>query len=328
MNIDKFDIVTVGLSGGKDSTALALWVKLESGWDMSKVVFTFCETGNEDPFTYAFLSYLESVIGDIVVINPGETLYELSMRKSRFPSAKARFCTQSLKIYPKHDLLSLFVDHGLRPLNVTGVRRQEGKASNNRGDAELFDYDVFRCRDNDYIIDTCHPLAYWSLDDVWDIHKRHLSIDAIADIIDADESMSESGKSALKRRLSATGIPRNPLYDIGSTRVGCFPCINSRKSEIKSMAKWRPERIDFIRDWELAISEHRQGEETYSGFFAPSSVTRNFRSRRVVGKDGIEHYVCTVDDVVLWAQTSRGGKQYQMDFEEESSVCQIGGHCE
>ncbi len=94
------------------------------------------------------------------------------------------------------------------------------------------------------------------------------------------------------------------------------------------MAKWRPERIDFIRDWELAISEHRQGEETYSGFFAPSSVTRNFRSKRVVGKDGIEHYVCTVDDVVLWAQTSRGGKQFQMDFEEESSVCQIGGHCE
>ena len=146
-------------------------------------------------------------------------------------------------------------------------------------------------------------------------------------IVQHDLEMSDGNKEKLISIISKNGIPRNPLYDIGSTRVGCFPCINSRKSEIRAMAKWRPKRIDFIRSMEKWITERKKGSEVYSGFFAPSTVTKNFRSKRVVGEDGIVHFVCTIDDVVQWSQTSRGGKQYQMDFDEESA-CQIGGHCE
>lgn len=328
INVDNFDVITVGLSGGKDSTALALWVKFESGWDMSKVLFTFCETGNEDPFTYAFLDYLRTVIGDIQVIDPGETLYELSSRKRRFPSAKARFCTIDLKIKPKHQFLSSLIDGGMKPLNVTGVRRAFGSANNERASTEIFDLDAFRYGERNYIVDECHPLAYYSIGDVWDTHKKYLSVDAICEIVRADPEMDKARKDKLIRVIKRNKIPRNPLYDIGSTRVGCFPCINSRKAEIKSLAKWRPERINFIREWEIEVSKRKLGEEVYSGFFAPSTVTKNFRSKRVIGTDGIEHFVCTVDDVVQWAQTSRGGVQYQMDFDEVSSVCQIGSHCE
>ena len=56
--IEDFSIYHVGLSGGKDSTALALWVRYESGLPQDRVRFSFCDSGNEDPLTYAYLGYL------------------------------------------------------------------------------------------------------------------------------------------------------------------------------------------------------------------------------------------------------------------------------
>ena len=41
-----------GLSGGKDSSATALWLIHESGIPRESIRFTFCDTGNEHEWVY------------------------------------------------------------------------------------------------------------------------------------------------------------------------------------------------------------------------------------------------------------------------------------
>ena len=42
----------VGISGGKDSGAVLLWLVYESGIPKHKINATFCDTGNEHEWTY------------------------------------------------------------------------------------------------------------------------------------------------------------------------------------------------------------------------------------------------------------------------------------
>lgn len=50
--------------------------------------------------------------------------------------------------------------------------------------------------------------------------------------------------------IKSQGLQPNPLYKLGFSRVGCFPCIMCRHSEIKQLIKHFPERIEVIRKLE------------------------------------------------------------------------------
>ena len=52
----------IGCSGGKDSTALLLWAIFESGYSRDSLDVSFCDTGNEAPATYDYISYLEDAL--------------------------------------------------------------------------------------------------------------------------------------------------------------------------------------------------------------------------------------------------------------------------
>jgi 3'-phosphoadenosine 5'-phosphosulfate sulfotransferase (PAPS reductase)/FAD synthetase len=80
----------------------------------------------------------------------------------------------------------------------------------------------------------------------------------------------------------------NPLYTLGFNRVGCAPCINSGKDDILHWLHRRPEMIDKIRNWERKLGR------TY---FAPC----------VPGL-----YTNSIDQVIEWSATDRGGRQTNM----------------
>ena len=90
------------------------------------------------------------------------------------------------------------------------------------------------------------------------------------------------------------GIKPNPLYMMGFGRVGCFPCINCEKEEVAQIDRRAPEAIDRIRTWEaiVALVSRRQG----ATFFAPM----------------LGSAANSIDEVVEWAKTSRGGRQYDL----------------
>ncbi len=89
----------LGLSGGKDSSALAIFMR-DKVPDME---YFFTDTGAELPETYEYLDKLEAYLGKpIARINATRTFdHLLKTQYSNFlPSPNTRWCTRELKIRP------------------------------------------------------------------------------------------------------------------------------------------------------------------------------------------------------------------------------------
>ncbi|MBU4000566.1 phosphoadenosine phosphosulfate reductase family protein [Patescibacteria group bacterium] len=88
----------MGLSGGKDSTALALYLKDR----VPDIEYFFCDTHKELPETYAYLKKLEILLKKKIVFLEAERGFEhwLSVYRGFLPSPQARWCTKQLKIRP------------------------------------------------------------------------------------------------------------------------------------------------------------------------------------------------------------------------------------
>lgn len=88
----------VGLSGGKDSTALALWL-VEN--EPREYEFICNRTGNELPAMVAHWARLERVLGQpIKPVTHTADLVELCEQMNMLPNFRMRWCTRILKIEP------------------------------------------------------------------------------------------------------------------------------------------------------------------------------------------------------------------------------------
>ena len=88
----------LGLSGGKDSTALALYLKNE----VPEMEYFFCDTHKELPETYEYIEKLEILLGkDIVRLEDNRGFdHWLDVYDGFLPNPKSRWCTKKLKIEP------------------------------------------------------------------------------------------------------------------------------------------------------------------------------------------------------------------------------------
>lgn len=88
----------LSLSGGKDSTALAIYMRSR----MPELEYVFCDTGEELPETYEYLNRLEVYLGaPIVRLNPDRPFsHYLKIYNGVLPDARTRWCTRKLKIEP------------------------------------------------------------------------------------------------------------------------------------------------------------------------------------------------------------------------------------
>ena len=90
-----------GISGGKDSSALAVYMR-DKVPDME---YFFCDTGAELPETYRYLSKLEVVLGKpITRLNSTRGFdHYFEVFRGALPSPQMRWCTTLLKIKPLED---------------------------------------------------------------------------------------------------------------------------------------------------------------------------------------------------------------------------------
>lgn len=251
----KETINIISVSGGKDSTALLL---LALELVKKKTIYPiFCDTGHEHPLTYEYLEYLQNTLNitfkilradfsdefqrkreyilakwpddhipkkqietAIKCLQPtGNPFLDLCLLKGRFPSAKARFCTEQLKVNPANEYMLNMVEKDRTILSWQGVRSDESTAR-----TKLNKTEYLTAKDLSYIIAIYRPILSWTAQNVFDYIKRH-------------------------------GLEPNPLYRMGMKRVGCMPCVMVTKQELAEIAKRFPEQIERVRIWEKLVSK-------------------------------------------------------------------------
>ena len=90
----------LGISGGKDSAALAVYMR--DNHPELDIEYFFTDTGKELPEVYSFLSKLEGYLGKpITRLNPERNFdFWLAQHNNFLPSAQARWCTICMKLKP------------------------------------------------------------------------------------------------------------------------------------------------------------------------------------------------------------------------------------
>ena len=151
----------IGYSSGKDSTALILWAKEQFPDD--EIIVICNDTSWEHEITYGYIAEMrdELLVGLRFEMLPSMGMEKLVEIKSRVPSAKARFCTEELKIKPTIEFLKTINDEFEL---YDGKRAEESVARSLLRDREWSD--AYDCYVN-------HPLLTWTVEQVFAIAAKY-----------------------------------------------------------------------------------------------------------------------------------------------------------
>lgn len=301
----------ISVSGGKDSTALLL-LAIERHPDNMQAVFA--DVGNEHDITYEYVRYLEKATGVKIRWIKADFSQQIE-RKKAYVIAK-----WSDKGVPQETItraVSALVPTGIPFLDLCLWKGRFPSAKAAFCSEEL---------KRNPIIEQVHlPLledgnTLYSWQGVRaDESRRRAALDELENVggglwnYRPILKWTASDCFAMHRKH---GIKHNPLYEMGMGRVGCMPCINCRKDELLEISKRFPEAIERIRQWETAVKQaSKWGAAT---FFPAPSVDSEWSAKQ------------TIDVVVEWAKTSRGGKQYDfLRAQDNGPICSsLYGLCE
>ncbi len=110
----------LSLSGGKDSSALAIYMRDK----VANMEYAFCDTGKELPETYEYLARLEAYLGRPIVRLNSERGFDhwLEVYGGYLPSSRMRWCTRQLKLKPFEEYVGSDV-----VVSYVGIRADEDR---------------------------------------------------------------------------------------------------------------------------------------------------------------------------------------------------------
>lgn len=116
----------LGLSGGKDSSALAVYMR-DRVPDME---YVFCDTDKELPETYEYLAKLEAFLGKPIIRLNADRGFDhwLQVYGGYLPSSRMRWCTRQLKLKP----FEKYVGRD-EVVSYVGIRADEERREARRG---------------------------------------------------------------------------------------------------------------------------------------------------------------------------------------------------
>lgn len=115
----------LGISGGKDSAALAVYMRQHH--PELNIDYFFTDTGKELPEVYEFLGSLEGFLGKpILRLNPNRD-FDFWLREFGhfLPSPNARWCTKQLKLLPFKQWLKPWLANGDVVTSYVAIRSDE-----------------------------------------------------------------------------------------------------------------------------------------------------------------------------------------------------------
>lgn len=235
----------------------------------------------------------EQVAIAIEALQPtGNPFLDLCLWKGRFPSARARFCSEELKRNPIMEQVQIpLMAKGRQVVSWQGVRADESLSR-----SKLLEREIVGTQANGGGLSIYRPLLSWTAAQCFEMHRRH-------------------------------GIKHNPLYAQGMGRVGCMPCIHARKDELLEISRRFPGHIERMAMWESAVG--KASKRRASTFFAGATVARDqIKKGGLVGEEIVA--VAGIWSAVEWSKTSRGGRQFDMlRASNDTPLCSsIYGLCE
>lgn len=283
----------ISYSGGKDSGALALHLK-EQG--VTNLVLVFCDTQWEHPLTYRHAFEFARSAGLRLKVLGSEGMEALCARKKRAPSARARFCTEELKLKPFAAYVKSLHAQGFETVVWVGERAEESKRRAKLPCDEYSDlYDCIMAR----------PLLRWTAKDVFDIHAR-------------------------------LGAPLHPFYRQGFERVGCMPCCMARKGELTEIAKRYPEVFDRLAALEQKMGRTWAAPGTTPDRFASVAVEVEREEWERVSEDDDDNemrlvrrymetvWLATAHDLKNWATSDVKTMTMGIPFEPPNCASRYG----
>jgi 3'-phosphoadenosine 5'-phosphosulfate sulfotransferase (PAPS reductase)/FAD synthetase len=115
----------LGISGGRDSASLAIYMR--QNHPEIDIDYFFTDTGKELPEVYDYLYMLEGFLGkSILRLNPDHDFdFWLKKHNSFLPSAQARWCTVKMKLKPFEDWVRPMLADGQRVISYVAIRADE-----------------------------------------------------------------------------------------------------------------------------------------------------------------------------------------------------------
>lgn len=115
----------LGISGGKDSAALAVYMRQHH--PELEIEYFFTDTGKELPEVYEYLGRLEGFLGKpILRLNPDRNFdFWLKQYNDFLPSPQTRWCTRQLKLRPFEQWLKPILEDGFTIHSYVAIRADE-----------------------------------------------------------------------------------------------------------------------------------------------------------------------------------------------------------
>lgn len=218
----------LGLSGGKDSSALALYVK-ETRPDLD-IEYFFTDTGYELPETNDFIDQLEEKLGYIHRLNDrslnniegrGELEFKSLLKKHQnfLPSQRDRWCTVQMKLKPFENWVDGFIADGYKVKNYVGIRADE---------------------------------------------PERVGFMTIEKPIESVMPFREDGivKSDIENILQRNGLEL-PAYYTWRSRSGCSFCFFQKKIEWVRLQEKHPDLFEQAKEFEKGENNNVTGERFY-----------------------------------------------------------------
>ncbi len=115
----------LGLSGGRDSAALAVFMR--QNYPNLQIDYFFTDTGKELPEVYEFLGILEGFLGkSILRLNPTRDFdFWLRQYNNFLPSPQTRWCTRQMKLMPFEQWIKPILANGDIVISYVAIRSDE-----------------------------------------------------------------------------------------------------------------------------------------------------------------------------------------------------------
>lgn len=205
---DKYDILYVAFSGGKDSiVALDL---VHRALPKDSYIVLFGNTGMELPDTYPFIETVRKHYSDISLYECKAVLPSVESWKIFGPPARGiRWCCSVHKTAPQIQFLRKYLGKTyIRSLAFTGIRSEE---SVSRSQYETLSFGKKHAGQ-----DSCHPILSWN-------------------------------SAELYLYIFSEHLPMNEAYKKGCPRVGCLVCpMSGGRHEYIKMQNYHDEMMQYL----------------------------------------------------------------------------------